>query len=306
MVSPTGTAGPPLFRYSTHANLSVRLTPRLTLCDSVWTMRVYWILGLAISVAVAALLVFTATAPGPRLVYADEFGGALRSSTWVKLTPWGTRHTKGELQYYDPENVTASDGNLRLESERRSTHGYAYASGIVTSLRHRQFSYGYFEIRAKLPKGQGIWPAFWLTDDRTLEIDVFEMLGDRPTRQYMALHENGKMIHQDVFDGPDFSAGYHTYGVDWQPTYVRWYIDGVLRSSYEHQMPAARLWICLNTAVGGEWAGLPDGSTQFPQTFSIDYVRVYDTMPAAPNQVQRPPSVRSLAERRPSEHVAPQ
>ena len=269
-------------------------------------MRAYWILGVAISVAFAALLVFTATPPDPRLVYADEFDGGLDQSTWAKLTPWGTRHTRRERQYYDPANATVSDGTLHLESERRPTHGYPYASGIVTSLLRPQFSYGYFEIRAKLPKGQGVWPAFWLTDDRTLEIDGFEMLGDRPTRQYMTLHEGDMVVHQDVFDGPDFSAGYHTYGVDWQPTHVRWYIDGVLRSAYEHETPAARLWICLNTAVGGKWPGLPDETTQFPQTYDIDYVRVFDTMPTASNQALRSPSPRNLAGRPPNVRVPAQ
>jgi beta-glucanase (GH16 family) len=269
-------------------------------------MRAYWILGVAISVAVAALLVFTATAPGPRLVYADEFVGELDQSTWARLTPWGTRYTRRERQYYDPANATVSGGALHLESERRSTHGYPYTSGIVTSLRRSQFSYGYFEIRAKLPKGQGIWPAFWLTDDRTLEIDGFEMLGDRPTRQYMTVHEDGKVVHQDVFDGPDFSASYHTYGVDWQPTHVRWYIDGVLRSAYERETPAAGLWICLNTAVGGRWPGLPDDTTPFPQTYDIDYVRVFDTMPTAPNQAQRAPGPRSVAGRPPTASIPAQ
>jgi beta-glucanase (GH16 family) len=239
---------------------------------------------LAISPSVAN----AATPPPPRLLFADEFNGPLDSSTWAALTPWNTRYTTGELEYYDPSNVTFSDGSLHLVSEDRSVEGYSFASGILTSLPREKFSYGYFEISAKLPKGQGVWPAFWLTNDSTLEIDVFEMLGDKPGRQYMTLHKNDHTVYQSKYNGSDFSAGYHTYGVDWQPTHVRWYIDGVLRGAYEHKMPADPLYICLNTAVGGNWPGAPDKTTKFPQSYDIDYVRVFDRMPATPTPAALP------------------
>jgi len=248
---------------------------------------------LAMSVAIATLFgaavpALAATPPSSRLLWADEFDGSAGSSAWARLTPWNTQYTTGELEYYDADNVSFSDGKMYLTSEERSVGGHSYASGIVTSLNRDKFSYGYFEIRAELPKGQGVWPAFWLTNDSTLEIDVFEMLGHKPDRQYMTLHRNDKTIYQGVYNGPDYSAGYHTYAVDWQPTYVHWYIDGVLRASYNHKMPADPLWICLNTAVGGVWPGSPDASTKFPQSYDIDYVRVFDKMPAASLSARSP------------------
>jgi hypothetical protein len=156
-----------------------------------------------------------------------------------------------------------------------------YKRQIVTSLKRQKFSYGYFEMRAKLPKGQGIWPAFWLTNDSTLEIDAMEMLGHEPNKVYMTLHRNGSQVQGRSYTGPDYSAGFHTFGVDWQPTYVKWYLDGVLAATYSGAMPSDPLYICLNTAVGGAWPGSPTASTAFPVEYNVDYVRVYDTKPTA-------------------------
>jgi len=216
------------------------------------------------------------------LVYSDEFNGPLDTATWANRTPWNTRSPGlAELGYYDANNCTFANGTMTLKSENRAISTYSYASGIVSSLNRTRFSYGYFEIRAQLPKGPGIWPAFWLTNDSTLEIDVLEMLGDRPSRLYQTLHKNGSQVYQKVWDGPDYSAGYHTYAVDWQPTYIKWYVDGQLTTTYTGAIPSDPMMICLNTAVGGAWPGAPTTATTFPVNYDIDYVRVYDSKPVA-------------------------
>jgi len=216
------------------------------------------------------------------LVYSDEFNGPLDTATWANRTPWNTRSPGlAELAYYDANNCTFANGTMTLKSENRAISTYSYASGIVSSLNRTRFSYGYFEIRAQLPKGPGIWPAFWLTNDSTLEIDVLEMLGDRPSRLYQTLHKNGSQVYQKVWDGPDYSAGYHTYAVDWQPTYIKWYVDGQLTTTYTGAIPSDPMMICLNTAVGGAWPGAPTAATTFPVNYDIDYVRVYDSKPVA-------------------------
>lgn len=230
----------------------------------------------------AVLATMSTTALGASLLYSDEFNGPLDTSTWANRTPWNTNYTTGELQYYDPANATFANGMLTLKSEKRAMSGYSYTSAIVTSLKRQKFSYGYFEMRAKLPKGQGIWPAFWLTNDSTLEIDAMEMLGHQPNKVYMTLHKNGSQVQGVSKTGPDFSAGFHTFAVDWQPTYVKWYIDGVLSATYSGSMPSDPLYICLNTAVGGAWPGSPDSTTQFPVEYNIDYLRVYNAKPTAP------------------------
>ncbi|MRR12518.1 glycoside hydrolase family 16 protein, partial [bacterium] len=172
------------------------------------------------------------TAEAATLVYADEFDGPLNTSVWQQLTPWKTRYTTGELQYYTPENVSFANGNMRILTERRAVNGYSFASGIVTSL-NRPFSYGYFESRFNMPTGKGLWPAFWLTNDRTHEIDMMELLGEDPTRMYFTYHKGGNQLFQRYFDNnTDLTAGWHTVGMDWQPTYIRWYLDGQLVAEY--------------------------------------------------------------------------
>jgi len=250
--------------------------------------KILYRLIVIVAAAAATLAFMTSIAYASQLVFSDDFNGPLNTTAWANATPWNTQYTIGELEFYDPADCTFANGMMVLTSEKRATPGYswtgpfAYTSGITTSLNHTKFSYGYFEIRAKLPKGQGIWPAFWLTNDSTLEIDGLEMLGDRPTRIYQTLHENKQQIYQSIVDGPDYSAGFHTYGIDWQPNYVKWYIDGVLTTTYSAPMPSDGLYICLNTAVGGSWPGAPDTSTSFPVNYDVDYVRVWGTKAAAP------------------------
>ena len=138
---------------------------------------------------VAAFAATSSVALGAsRLVYSDEFNGPLNKTNWTNDTPWNTYDPGPGARVLRPGQRTFANGQMTLHVREARHNGYAYTSGIVTSLPRAKFAYGYFEMRAKLPKGQGIWPAFWLTNDDTIEIDVFEMLGDRPhhasTRRY--------------------------------------------------------------------------------------------------------------------------
>lgn len=217
---------------------------------------------------------------GYELIFADEFDeGSVDHGTWEKLTPWGTRLTNNELQFYDPENTEVDDGKLRIKVEKRRIKGKDYASGVLTSLNRKRFKYGYYEMRAKAPKGQGIWPAFWLTDDDTSEIDIFELLGQEPRRLHATMHHthsDGRHQHRSEAVGADYSADYHIFAVDWEPDRVIWFVDGVEYWRYEgDDVPDASMWLVLNVAVGGEWPGAPDETTEFPQEYLVDYVRVY-------------------------------
>ncbi len=220
-------------------------------------------------------------AGGWRLVWHDEFdGNKLDSSKWVAEDAALEKNNEGE--YYTPEDVSVHDGFLTLRSEKRDMGGRHYTSGLVETRGKFARVYGRFEIRAKLPKGQGIWPAHWLMPDDDSwppEIDIMELIGHYPNRIYMTNHftsaEGGPTWHGDSFTGSDFSKDFHVFAVEWEPDEIRWYIDGVERFSTKENIPNVPMRIILNTAVGGDWPGYPTKKTVFPQFHDIDYVRVY-------------------------------
>jgi len=149
--------------------------------------------------------------------------------------------------------------------------------------------YGKFEMRAKLPRGQGIWPAFWLLGDdigqvgwpACGEIDIMEQIGKDPSHIYGSIHAPG-YDKTDGYTGGGFSDDFHTYAVNWQPDHLEFSVDNNVYSTMWR--PSGVSWpfadknffILLNLAVGGYWPGYPDGSTQFPQKYVIDYIRVYE------------------------------
>src|SRR5690242_15236708 len=154
--------------------------------------------------------------------------------------------------------------------------GHDYTSGMISSFGHFAQQYGYFEIRAKFPAGKGYWPAFWLLPaDKTWppEIDVLEILGHEPDKVYLTNHWQTAEKHESVGDsykGPDFSADYHTFAVDWEPNEIVWYVDGVERFRSKQGVPAMPMYIIANLAVGGDWPGNPDATTKFPGNMDID------------------------------------
>ena len=162
--------------------------------------------------------------------------------------------------------------------------GHEYCSGLISSQASFVQEYGYFEIRARVPAGEGLWPAFWLLPAREEwppEIDVFEILGHRPDKVYMTVHyRDAEGAHRYIahrFYGPDFSQGYHTFAVAWDPTGIVWYVDGVERHRVEQAeaIPSGPFYVIANLAVGGPWPGNPDETTPFPAFFDVDHIRVY-------------------------------
>ncbi|MEH3101417.1 family 16 glycosylhydrolase [Sphingomonas adhaesiva] len=156
-----------------------------------------------------------------------------------------------------------------------------YTSGLLTSKFTFSQEYGYFEIKAKMPEGQGFWPAFWLLPtDNTWppELDVFEGLSKDPSTLYMTVHgedANGKHVGDQAKLHID-STQWHTYGADWGPEFITYYVDGieVAKLATPDGMKDKEMYMLVNLAVGGRWAGAPDGSTGQMQ---VDYVRAYGT-----------------------------
>src|SRR5206468_3266630 len=124
------------------------------------------------------------------------------------------------------------------------------------------------------------------------EIDAMEMLGDSTNVQHMNFHyvrPDGRRGDAGLtWTGPDFSAGWHTFGVDWEPSAIVWYVDGVERWRFTDAsvIPHESMYLLANLAVGGSWPGAPDGSTPFPSSFDVDYIRVWQS--AGPRAVATP------------------
>ncbi|HUI93071.1 MAG TPA: glycoside hydrolase family 16 protein [Chitinivibrionales bacterium] len=223
------------------------------------------------------------------LTFDDEFNGtALDTSKWSPHDHFcGVRNN--ELQAYMPENISVANGLDRETCEKRAVnYGYCgqpsiakdYASGMMITMDKFDQQFGYFECRCKIPKGKGYWPAFWLLPYNKWppEIDILEILGDEPDKVYMTNHYLVNGVHQSTggsWTGPDFSAGFHTFGVEWDSSKIVWYVDSVERFRSTDGIPAEPFFMLVNLALGGDWPGSPDSTTVFPGYFDIDWVRVY-------------------------------
>jgi beta-glucanase (GH16 family) len=162
---------------------------------------------------------------------------------------------------------------------------YQYTSGLVETNHSFTQTYGYFEMRAQLPSGQGTWPAFWLMPadgSWPPELDVMEVVND-PTKLYTSIHTAQTGTHTSsglMTVTPDMSAGYHTFGVDWEADKVTYYFDG--KAVYQVDTPADMhkpMYMIANLAMGGGWPGNVDASTPLPAHMNIDYIRAYSSLP---------------------------
>jgi len=243
---------------------------------------------------------------GWSLVWSDEFNGnSLDTGKWNVLMREHSKHT--ELQYYVPDEVFIENGVLRIRSQVRKYGSKEYTSGRLDTKDKFAPVYGRFEIRAKLPGGQGMWPAHWLypqnrdwamealmaaevaagresliPEERPWysEIDIMEFLGHEKNILYGTLHycsfDGQRRSSSGKHTGSvDYTVDFHVYTLEWEPDSIRWYIDGQLIHATSSGIPHTPHYIILNTAVGGRWPGNPDSTTIFPQYHDIDYVRVY-------------------------------
>ncbi len=256
---------------------------------------------------ISAALCLACTAPaGPVIapgwgapVFQDNFdGGTINQGVW-QVGNWAGANNN-ESQYYHPGQVSVSGGSLHLRADRDPnwSFGREFNSGLVRTWQ--EWSYGRVEVRAKLPNGQGFWPAIWLLPRTTPwptggEIDIMEARGDLPWRISSAVHWGWDVANHQYFSqiyesGANFQEGYHDYAVEWEVGTVRFYVDGVQHYTlYEPAVgiPGTPKSIVLNLAVGGDYSGYPDWTTPFPAEFDIDYVRVWQR----PEWVEPPTSL---------------
>lgn len=217
-----------------------------------------------------------------RLIWSDEFNqDCLDKSKW-NIEEWPAEKNK-ELQYYSPQNVSVKADMLVLMSKNEPYKGRNYTSGAVHTQGKFDFLYGKAEIRAKLPAGQGVFPAFWMMADNQdtwlPEIDILEMLGHKPNEIWMVTHwldtNNTLKSTSSTFVGPNFSEDFHLFSVEWTPNSITWFIDDVERFTTREFVPDEHMYLYINTAIGGNWPGSPDHTSEFPVKYEIDYVRVY-------------------------------
>lgn len=242
---------------------------------------------------------------GYELDWADEFTGTeLNRDNWnVELHDPGW--VNAELQAYvdSKENIYVKDGKLVLNPvQTKNADGtYSYTSGRVNTQNKKTYTYGMFEVKAKVPEGKGYLPAFWLMANdenvygqwpRCGEIDIMEVHGSDTSKAYGTIHYGNPHKEQQgtytLKDG-SYSDEYHTYTCEWEPGKITWYVDGVKfheasdwysategGSTISYPAPFDQpFYIILNLAVGGSWVGYPDDATFKAQPYMIDYVRVY-------------------------------
>lgn len=236
------------------------------------------------------------------LVWTDEFeapdGSAVDPKKWRFDTGsggWGNN----ELQYYTDttDNAYIEDGNLVIKAEAVDSWE-RYTSARLVTHGEASWVYGRFEIRAKLPIGQGIWPAIWMLPAGwhyggwpvSGEIDIMEYLGHEPARVHGTLHYGNPHTYEGTYydlDEGTFADDFHVFALEWEPEEIRWYVDDHLvqtqtewfTSSDRGEYPAPfdkPFNLLINVAVGGQWPGNPDETTEFPQYMRVDYVRVYE------------------------------
>ena len=249
-----------------------------------------------------------ATPEGWVRVWSDEFDGtALDTTKWNIVLGDGCDLGEGlcgfgnnELQVYTDQNHEVSDGTLTITARQEADS--SYTSARINTKNKGDWTYGRYEIRARLPQTQGIWPAIWLffTEDTyggwaaSGEIDIMENIGSRPNEVFGTLHY-GAEAPGNVFSGDEFtlaagtfSDDFFVFALEWEEGEIRWYINNVLYQTQTSEDwyttgsddPAAPFdhdfHLILNVAVGGNLPGNPDETTVFPQTMEVDYVRVYE------------------------------
>ncbi len=264
--------------------------------------------GLVLTFLVATVFAAPATAD-MSLVWSDEFdGSSLNPSNWTidigdgcpDLCGWGNN----ELEYYRAENVDVSDGYLTLTAREEYYGGRYFTSGKILTRDKQSFLYGRIEMRAKIPTGGGMWPAFWMMPQDSVyggwassgEIDIMESAND--TDWIGGTIHYGGSWPDNTHSGGTYSPGgvnfaddFHIYAIEWEPEEIRWYVDGVhyyTRSYTQWYSDGApgnpyapfdqEFFIILNAAVGGDYTGCTYPgciSADFPQEYVIDYVRVY-------------------------------
>jgi len=239
---------------------------------------------------------------GYKLVWADEFNyrGLPDSKYWDYDTVgnksgWGNH----EAQYYtyaNPRNAWVDNGILSIVAVKESMKGRKYTSARLITKNKGDWKYGRFEIKAKLPKGVGMWPAIWMlsTDWKyggwpaSGEIDIMENVGYKPDTVFGSIHTKAYYFRINTqktkgFNLPGNDKDFHVYALEWDAEQISFFVDDTKYLTFANEKKTFAEWpfdqkfhLLLNVAVGGDWGGQKGiDETIFPQKMLVDYVRVY-------------------------------
>lgn len=236
-------------------------------------------------------------------LWADEFdtNGLPDSTKWtynIGDHGWGNN----ELQDYTAElrNARVENGRLIIEVHADSSKAKGYTSARLVTKGKGTWTYGYFEIKARLPEGVGTWPAIWMLTEtnpyggwpKSGEIDIMEHVGYDPSVIHGTVHTEAFNHSIGTHVGktrsiPDFNTEFHSYAIDWKSDKIDFYIDGESYFTFTNSDKSTAEWpfdhpfhLILNIAVGGNWGGEKGIDTSiWPQRMEIDYVRIFDKKP---------------------------
>jgi beta-glucanase (GH16 family) len=230
-----------------------------------------------------------------QVIFEESFNGdQLEESSWnydlgdgcPNLCGWGNN----EAQIYTDKNHKVENGILTISA---NYDGTIYTSTKITTQNKKEFQYGSIEIRAKLPTGEGLWPAFWMLGSnipqvgwpKCGEIDILEYIGKEPHTIFTSLHtkdSHGNTINTKKTKIETIEEGFHTYGIDWTKDKIDFFVDSILVYTFQPKLKDENTWpydqsfyFIINLAIGGNFGGPNIDNKIFPQQFSIDYIKVY-------------------------------
>jgi len=230
-----------------------------------------------------------------KLVWKEEFNGnSLNEKVWnfelgdgcPNICGWGNN----EKQIYTNKNHSIKNGYLKIDIKKE---GEKYTSTRITSAKKKEFKYGRIEVRAQIPTGTGLWPAFWMLGSNIAnvgwpkcgEIDILEYVGREPNKIFTSLHtqdSHGNTINTKKTDIPGIENGFHIYAIDWTENKIEFFVDNKSVYVFAPTIKNENTWpynqpfyFIINTAVGGNFGGNSIDDSKLPQEFLIDYIRVY-------------------------------
>jgi beta-glucanase (GH16 family) len=210
-------------------------------------------------------------------VFSDHFAGTtLDRAKWSTCYYWGCANNgNNELEWYEASQIALHNGTVSLTVVPKLTNGKQYVSGMLSSYGKFSFRYGYAQIVAKLPRGKGLWSAFWTEPQSGAwppEIDIMENWAQSYAVNLYIHYGAANNFYMSTVYLPTASSAFHTYGVDWEPGSISWYVDGFLWAHFAVSITQPE-YLIVDLAVAGRPA--PNNTDWFPQSLVIRSIEVW-------------------------------